>query len=632
MNIKQWFYLPDLIRRLILSWLTAVTIVYAMVPQNLKNIAATDCFTALSLPVVLMLAADVFIIIFVLSCVFSYQTAKGERFAIAGVFLLLSILTLTASFSISYLLACVLILAILCIYAIYGWQDEETAIKRPKPGSRPAAAAVIVIALMFFIFVSIWTVCRIWTFSAPAYDFGIFSQMFHHMRTTGLPNTTVERDGLLSHFSVHVSPIYYLMLPFYCIFPFPETLQILQAAVLASAVIPAWKLTRRHGCLPFAAALFCLILLLYPAYAGGAGYDLHENAFLTPLLLWLFYGIDCQNIPLISVFGILTLTVKEDAAVYVAVAGLWLLLRALLRRSKRTRFDTCAGICLLIGAVLWFGAVTAWLSVYGTGVMTYRYSNFIYDGSSSLFSVIKAVIMLPIKVLYECSEPEKLKFIAQTLLPFAALPLFTGKYERYILLIPYILVNLMSDYTYQHDIFFQYTYGSTAFLFYLAVINYEDIAVHVRRLLMKYTPLLLSAAIAALCFVIFIVPTASRYPKRYIQNKAYYASIDQLLDTIPKDASVSAAAFYVVPLSDRDVLYTIRYASVEHILSSDYVVLDLTGSSSYKNFETENASGYDNLVQLLLQNGYTMIAQAENAVAVYQKTNGHTMLAPSSAS
>ena len=92
---------------------------------------------------------------------------------------------------------------------------------------------------------------------------------------------------------------------------------------------------------------------------------------------------------------------------------------------------------------------------------------------------------------------------------------------------------------------------------------------------------------------------------------------------------MSAAAFYIVPLSDRDVLYTIRYASAEHILSSDYVVLDLTGSSSYKNFETENASGYDNLVQLLLQNGYTMTAQAENAAAIYQKTDGHTIPAPS---
>ena len=131
MNIKQWFYPPDVIRRLILSWLTAVTIAYAMVPQNLKNIAVTDCLAALSLPVVLMITADVFIIIFVLSCIFSYQTARGERFVIAGVFLLLSILTLTSSFSVSYLLACVLILAILCIYAFYGWQDKETAIKRP---------------------------------------------------------------------------------------------------------------------------------------------------------------------------------------------------------------------------------------------------------------------------------------------------------------------------------------------------------------------------------------------------------------------------------------------------------------------------------------------------------------------
>ena len=55
--------------------------------------------------------------------------------------------------------------------------------------------------------------------------------------------------------------------------------------------------------------------------------------------------------------------------------------------------------------------------------------------------------------------------------------------------IPYVLVNLMSDYTYQHDIFFQYTYGSTAFLFYLSVINYEDIAIHAPAA-HKYTPLI----------------------------------------------------------------------------------------------------------------------------------------------
>lgn len=41
--------------------------------------------------------------------------------------------------------------------------------------------------------------------------------------------TTCERDRVLSHFAVHVSPIYYLFLPFYALFPSPVTLEVLQA-------------------------------------------------------------------------------------------------------------------------------------------------------------------------------------------------------------------------------------------------------------------------------------------------------------------------------------------------------------------------------------------------------------------
>lgn len=46
--------------------------------------------------------------------------------------------------------------------------------------------------------------------------------------------TTCERDRVLSHFAVHVSPIYYLFLPFYALFPLPVTLEVLQALLLAS--------------------------------------------------------------------------------------------------------------------------------------------------------------------------------------------------------------------------------------------------------------------------------------------------------------------------------------------------------------------------------------------------------------
>ncbi len=74
-----------------------------------------------------------------------------------------------------------------------------------------------------------WTSC---------FDFGIFSQMFYHMKESGLPLVTCERDRLLSHFAVHFSPIYYLLLPIYMLIPDPRTLLVMQALIVASGVIP----------------------------------------------------------------------------------------------------------------------------------------------------------------------------------------------------------------------------------------------------------------------------------------------------------------------------------------------------------------------------------------------------------
>lgn len=97
------------------------------------------------------------------------------------------------------------------------------------------------------------------------------------------------------------------------------------------------------------------------------------------------------------------------------------------------------------------------------------------EDRNDLLTVVKACILSPMKAIYECVDEEKLPFIAFTLLPLLGLPLFTRRYERYLLLIPYVLVNLMSDYPYQHDIFFQYTFGSAAFLLYLTLLNLADL-------------------------------------------------------------------------------------------------------------------------------------------------------------
>ncbi|MGN0295445.1 MAG: DUF2079 domain-containing protein, partial [Lachnospiraceae bacterium] len=562
--------------------------------------------------------------------------------------------------------AVILMSVFLAVYAVYGQKrrpdgaSEKADRVKKRPDSlkkwadsrkrnvktEPSFPALVVICftLLFFLFVSIWTVFRVKTYSTPTFDFGIFSQMFYKMMTCGRPETTLERNGLMSHFMVHVSPVYYLMLPFYCLYPEPVTLQVLQAAVLALAVIPAWKLARRHGCTPSASMFLCLTLLLYPAFAGGVGYDLHENVFLIPFLLGLFYGIDCRKGWMTGLFAVLTLTVKEDAAVYVAVIGLWLFLRSLSGCDKRKwrLWQAAAGALLFAGAVIWFLAATGYLFRYGDGVMTYRYDNFIYDGTSSLVTVIKAAFLSPMKVLYECTDPEKINFVALTLLPLCGLPFITRRYERLILLIPYILVNLMPDYRYQHDIFFQYTYGSTACLFYLTVVNYTELAgvlgermesrdkngisvsFSIRRSL-PFLPLVAAVSVSGALFAQTVMPKAISYPERWMKHREYYSKVDEIFQAIPENASVSATTFYTVPLSQRDVLYDVRYSSAEHVFSTEYIVIDPTDSSAYTEYGTSGENGYENFLDLLRENGYVETGKrhatsADSFPSVYVKT------------
>ncbi len=606
---KQTF--GDTLRHLLLSWLLAAALELAFVPASARDMGTLAALEQMQLARVAAVTAVLFLTFWLLSRRFFF--APYQRWGIAAAFLVLMTTALAASFTMAFSLICLLVLTVICIYAILGWNACPRAeVHQDGKEKWYYIGATAVLTALFFWFVSAWGVGRVESYCAPSYDFGIFSQMFYYMKETGLPLTTLERDGLLSHFQVHMSPIYYLLLPFYCLAPFPATLQVLQAGVLASAVIPLWMIGKHHGLTCLQRTVVCALLLLYPAFSGGTGYDIHENCFLTPLLLWMLYGIDKKNIPITAVSAVLTLLVKEDAAVYVGIIALYLLLRSGLHREK---WGAVTGAAMLVGAVGYFFAVTGYLAQNGDGVMTYRYDNFLYGDSESLVTVIFAVLMNPMKVLYECVDPEKLKFIGQTMLPLLGLPLLTRRFERYILLIPYVLINLMPDYQYQHNILFQYTFGSTACLIYLAAVNLGDLRQHLYRL----GALALALAVSIGCFCAAVLPEGTRYPQYTETYAGYYASVGQVLDKIPEDASVAATTFYTVRLSQRKVLYDILYCSKEHLLECEFVALNVRETTSYRKYATNGQNGLENLVALLKDHGYVLFAEYPGVTEVYRK-------------
>ncbi len=233
--------LSDLIRKLLFSWLTAALLEYLFLPTAAKKLADASVLVQMSpLRMILVFAA--------LTAVFLWLNLdeKLERWMSFGIFAVLCAVSLAQNFSKTFLVACFICLGLFALFACFG-AKKDTALIEEKKTSAWWLLPVVLVSAAFLAFTLAWSTVRVCNFDVSTYDFGIFTQMFHSMKTTGAPMTSLERCEMMSHFQVHVSPIFYLMLPFYWLFPSGVTLQVLQCVILASAVIPLWKIAGLDG-------------------------------------------------------------------------------------------------------------------------------------------------------------------------------------------------------------------------------------------------------------------------------------------------------------------------------------------------------------------------------------------------
>ena len=466
----------------------------------------------------------------------------------------------------------------LCIWFTIGRQK----LKAGKFAVHTAPVLILCGCAVMLIFTALSMAARYYTLSTPAFDFGIFTQMFENMKDGLGPVTTVERNYLLSHFSVHFSPAYYLMLPFYMLYPHPITLQILQGVILTSGVIPLVLICKRYNFTPFKMALICISYTVYPAFIGGCSYDIHENCMLLPLLLWLFYAIEKESLPLTAVFSILTLLVKEDAAVYVAVVGLYLIFSDRNDKMRKT------GIALLTGSILYFLLICAYLESNGLGIMTWRYKNYMTSADGGLIAVILAIILNPAYVLSNLFTGDKAVYTIQTLAPLAFIPVITKRFHRYILLIPFILINLMPYYQYQHSIYFQYSFGTGALLFWLFVMNLKDIKYEQRKCVTAFS-------VVACTMMTLSTMTGMLSNFKYAENPQNKVIIEYLENLPVTDESITADTFFVPPLYKQKELYPIPAhtdATKDNTPLADIILLDKSIARYEKNYNFFISLGY----------------------------------------
>jgi uncharacterized membrane protein len=331
-------------------------------------------------------------------------------------------------------------------------------------------------------------------------------------------------------------------------------LQLSQAIILSSGLIPLYLLCKQFKVSNFVTFAIGVCYTFYPALSSGCFYDIHENAFLTPLILWLFYFIEKEKLWGMLAFSVLIFMVKEDAPVYVAFIGLYVII-------GKKQFKKGSIVFLL--SILYFVFVLWLLKHYGQGAKFDRYDNYNYDGSG-IIAVIKAAVINPAYVLSQCMTQEKIIYVLKMLVPLAFLPLINKDFSKYILVGPFVLVNLMSNYPYQHSIDFQYNFGVIAIFFYLLISNTAGQRMRHQKMITLFC---LTSAI-----FLFSFTTMSRrsYINDFINSRERIDSMNTCVSMIPEDAVVGASAFIVPHLYAHNVLYELPTKN-----QAEYIIFDL---------------------------------------------------------
>jgi uncharacterized membrane protein len=499
------------------------------------------------------------------------------------------------------------LLAVIFAYSLflfYFLQKNDLLFDSLKLHSGLALGIVAALGLMSATVIAVTTCMRYLTFTSPNFDFGLFVNMFHNMKETGLPLISSERDVLLSHFVVHISPTCYLLLPFYALFPSAMTLQIGQAVILASGIIPAILIARHYKLSNLTQVAVAIIYATFPVTSMGCFYDFHENCFLLPLLLWVFYFFEKEKYLWMYVFVVLTLGVKEDAAIYVLFFALFLIV-ARKKYLHGTLLALGAAAYFLIALAILEGSAAYWADFYATdtprpsidGPMVNRFNNLIYDKEKGLLGAILTALKNPGYLLtqffstdkayldswfMEKSPWAKVVYVLHMLLPVGMIPFVTKKQSRWLLLAP-MLLNVLTTYKYQYSISFQYHFGISAFVIYAMLLNLPDIQPIPRRRLLA-----LGAAASCCMYIFMVLPKYNQYTDLWEDRKDYYVALETMLDDLPEDASLSVPSTYLAHVADRREVYEHTY----HVLNGeknqlkehdvDYAVIRTGADAKYR--------------------------------------------------
>jgi len=411
-----------------------------------------------------------------------------------------------------------------------------------------------------------------------SFDMGLEDNLMWNLVHGGPMFLSTPFDGPTgTHLRHHATFFSYVLAPIYRLAPHPETLLVVQAALMGGAAIPLHLYARRH-LPPWTATLVAFVYLAYPPLHGANLYDFHYLP-LGVFFLWLtLYAVEARRRVLAVVAALLALSVREDVASCLAVMGLLLLLSGRAVRAGALLAAVGAGYFLVmkLGVMPHFAA--------GRESFVNQYAGLLPPGEQGFGGVLETVVGNPVYTANVVVEPEKLVYLLQLLVSVLFLPL--ARPSGWLLLLPGFLFTLLSTgYSPLNQISFQYTSYWTAFVFIGVVLQLarareprypSDTRGPTRQRALVAGVIAATLACSYLYGAVLQRETVrggfDAYPMGTTAlDRARRSELAALIAQIPADAKVSASEHLLPHVSGRQDAYTLRFGPYD----ADYLLFQI---------------------------------------------------------
>lgn len=415
-------------------------------------------------------------------------------------------------------------------------------------------------------------------------DLGIFAQTA--ASAFGCFCNTIEG----SHWAFHFSPILYLAGAFIRIWPSALALIALQAVAGALTIPAIYGIVERHTDLR-TARLSAAVVWLYPPLAGVVFNDFHENGLAPAAIAWLLWAFDGGYAGWTALFALLALCVKEDQALFIAIAGA---MAAVAYRRDAARMRLAGAVAACAAAV--FAAYFLLIQPHAVIAHAWAPVRF-YAWTAQDWSAL-----VPGGIL------QRLGFIVLAFLPLLFLPLRSGAMLAAIAPLAEVLASRMPT---------TYTMGShyagawAGWVFYAFALGIAA--------LWKRSPRSAHRALywcIALCVLEFAVANPL-HPKFFLHARAQRdVKLDRFLSGLPAGIAVATQEEAYTHLAATDPNATLLPETPEGAVTACYILTDGDYPESPRLQEAQP------LVRRLTNSGAYALARRDGAITLYTRRGG----------